>query len=72
MALTPLGVESEMTKRAICPPGDTVAVKMDRKEQNNKSNWEKGLRRGRGGSVLGAHFQGVEAAPPCETPVLLR
>ena len=66
MALTPLwGWRVKMTKRAICPLGDTVAVKMDRKEQNNTSNWEKGLRRGRGGSVLGAHFQGVEVAPPC-------
>lgn len=54
-----------MTKRAICPPGDTVAVKMDRKEQNNKSNREKRLRRGRGGRVPGAHFHAVEAAPPC-------
>lgn len=30
-----------MTKRAICLLRDTVAVKMDRKEQNNNSNWEK-------------------------------
>ena len=33
----------KMTKKVICPLGDTVAVRWDRREESNKSNWKKGL-----------------------------
>lgn len=51
-----------MTKKAISPLGDTVAIKRDRREQSNKSNWKKGLRKSGGRKYAGTHLQGVETS----------
>lgn len=72
MGLTPLWGWSEDDKEGHLSPGrHSSSIRQDRKKQNNKSNWEKDLRKG-GGSILGAHFQGIEEVSTHETSILLK
>lgn len=53
-----LGVESEDDKEGHLSPGRYISsVRWDRREQNNKPNWKKGLKGG--GSGLGICVRGL-------------
>ena len=78
-----LGVESEDDKEGHLSPGrHSSGMGRERKEQSDKSNWKKGLRRGWEGNMLGAHLQGLKLsraqgpmrmeAPTLETFILLK
>lgn len=66
-----LGVESEDDKEGHLSPGKhSSSIRWDRREQNNKSNWEKGLRVG-GGRKYARHTP-PEKVPIIETSILLK
>lgn len=66
-----LGVESEDDKEGHLSPGKhSSSIRRDRREQNNKSNWEKGLKVG-GGRKYARHTP-PEKVPISETSILLK
>lgn len=66
-----LGVESgDDTEGHLSPGKYSSSIKRDRREQNNKSNWEKGLRMGEGRKY--ARHTPPEKVPIIETSILLK
>lgn len=66
-----LGVENEDDKEGHLSPGKhSSSIRRDRREQNNKSNWGKGLRVG-GGRKYARHTP-TEKVPIIETSILLK
>lgn len=66
-----LGVESEDDTEGHLSPGKhSSSIRQDRREQINKSNWEKGLRMGEGRKY--ARHTPPEKVPITETSILLK